>query len=649
MRYILLGVFLLIHHLLFSQEKNYLVTPTPFSSRLNNEISPVFYKNGIVFCSDLKNNSLITFKTNRKGLFNIFYVAKKDSGKWGDAKLLSKELTTNFNDGPVTFSPTGDTVYYGRNNDISDGLRNVSDSVNQMGIYSAVFIGGKWTDIKPFTYNSALYSLVTPALSPNGKRLYFASDMPGGYGGADLYYCDRKGNGWGKPVNMGPAINTPKNESYPFADRSGKLFFASDGHGGLGGKDIFYTQEINGKWIDPIHLDADINSPYDDFGLVTNGDLESGYFTSNRRKTDDIFRFVTSPVQFSDCDSMGKHDFCYLFYDEFQAENDTAPVIYEWDFGNGIKKYGLQVQYCFPGPGKYKVTLNLHDDQKRDSIVSRTFYNFELKDTDQVYINSLDDGIINEPIAFDGLKSRVPGFKISDYFWDFGNGFSTRGPVTTKTFDKKGEYTVKLGLLGKSDSLNNRPKKCASKTIRIFDDYQDMAEHTALDIDKLGYSYDLQHLADSSDMEDKTNNETEENLNSLRIKVYLMNDLSEMMKKKIVEYLSDIRNRTIEMNETGIDSISYPILAKFSKVLIDDPDIKLEIAVHTGDQKLSGNNLEISEKWAQNFYNWLVTQGVSPENLHCKGYGKSRPEVSGRKSDQDLNKRVEFIFRNAHN
>ena len=129
-----------------------------------------------------------------------------------------------------------------------------------------------------------------------------------------------------------------------------------------------------------------------------------------------------------------------------------------------------------------------------------------------------------------------------------------------------------------------------------------------------------------------------------------MKDLSEMMKKEIVESLYSIRNSTIEMNDADIDSVSYPILAKFSKVLKEDPDIKLDIAVHTDDQRLSGNNLEKSDKWAQTFNSWLVAHGVSPENLHCEGYGKSRPAVPEiKKGSNNLNKRVEFIFRNAHN
>ena len=93
-------------------------------------------------------------------------------------------------------------------------------------------------------------------------------------------------------------------------------YFASDGHKGFGGKDLFYTQEINGEWIAPVHLDSAINSTADDFGIVIDSTFENGYFSTNRRKTDDIFSFSSAPVEFADCDSIKENNYCFTFYDE---------------------------------------------------------------------------------------------------------------------------------------------------------------------------------------------------------------------------------------------------------------------------------------------------------------------------------------------
>jgi len=117
-RNILILIILSLHNNFFAQTMSYSVTLAPFSSLTNHEFSPVYYKNGIVFCSDLKNNSLITYQSEQNKFINICYVKVKDSIHWKNVKMLAKELTTNFNDGPVTFNEEGNIIYYCRNNDI---------------------------------------------------------------------------------------------------------------------------------------------------------------------------------------------------------------------------------------------------------------------------------------------------------------------------------------------------------------------------------------------------------------------------------------------------------------------------------------------------------------------------------------------------
>ena len=116
------------------------------------------------------------------------------------------------------------------------------------------------------------------------KYLFFASDKPGGYGGTDLYYSRMKDSRWEDPVNLGPVINTKGNESYPFLNSEGELFFSSDGHPGLGGKDIFFSLLTDSAWQQPVRLDPPVNSESDDFGLVTDNLMKSGYFSTNRDK-----------------------------------------------------------------------------------------------------------------------------------------------------------------------------------------------------------------------------------------------------------------------------------------------------------------------------------------------------------------------------
>jgi hypothetical protein len=468
-RYILLLIFWFVQSVISAQQHRYIVKPVSFSSRIDDEFSPVFYKDGIVFCSNLSDNSLISFNDEKSRLYKIFYVRKNGAAGWNNPKLLAKEITTEFNDGPVTFDDSMNIMFYSRNNSIRSSMKNISDSSNKLGIYSAESLNGTWSDIKPFPWNNNLYSYGTPSLTSDGSRLFFSSDMPGGQGMMDLYYSDKVDGKWNKPVNLGPLINTSQNESFPYVSKFGRLYFASDGLKGLGGKDIFYTLEINGEWITPVHLDSAVNSPFDDFGIVTDSTSENGFFSSNRRKTDDIFSFSISspPVEFSDCMFVKKNVFCFTFYDEKHESLDTVAVTYLWDFGSGIIKTGKEVKHCFPGPGKYSVKLTITDDLTGDTITRPVNYNVELSNIEQAIIKSDSSGMPGRKMFFEALTSDMPGFRFTDYLWDFGDGFIQGSPDMNKSFKKSGEYLVRLGLLSEPDSIGGIQKKCYMKKIKI--------------------------------------------------------------------------------------------------------------------------------------------------------------------------------------
>ena len=444
-----------------------MVKRASFSSVINDEFSPVFFKDGIVFCSNIRDNSPIGYKDDQARLFKIVFAGSKGNEGWKPAILLSKELTSGFNDGPATFNSGETQIYYSRNNSIGKSLRNINDSSNKLGIYRAELKEGVWTNILPFPFNNPLYTFSTPSLSPDGKRIYFSSDMPGGFGGLDLYYCDTMQSGWDRPVNLGPAVNTSKSESFPYAAGFGMLFFASDGHKGFGGKDLYYTREINSNWIEPVHLDSAINSPFDDFGLVTDSTLRKGFFSTNRLKTDDIFSFSSAPEEFSECDTIRENKYCFTFFDEQHQRIDTISARYIWDFGGGIIRNGLEAYHCFAGAGKYIVKLTILDELTGDTISQPVYYDVELKDYEQPVINSENTGIIGKPLSIEGSVSALADVKITDYFWNFGDGFKPGGQVVTHLFKRKGEYEIQLGILGNYVNNGSPYKKCVKKRIII--------------------------------------------------------------------------------------------------------------------------------------------------------------------------------------
>jgi hypothetical protein len=625
---IILAISLLRGALLFSQEENFLVRRAPFSSGINDEFSPVFYKDGIVYCSNQRDNSLIVFKGDDSRLFNLFLVRARGKSNWSQPSVFSKELKSGVNFGPVTFNSAGNIMYFNRNNSTGKGLRNISDTSNKLGIYYAEAVNGLWTGVKPFQYNDPLYTFCTPSLAHDGKRIYFASDMPGGSGGMDLYYCDSLAGGWTRPVNLGPVINTPKNESFPYAGVFGKLYFASDGHNGFGGKDLFYSIEIDGKWINPVHLDSAINSPADDFGIVTDSTFSKGFFSTNRLKTDDIFSFSMAPVEFGDCDSL-TDNYCFTFFDEHHRLADTVPLIYSWDFGGGIIKTGREAGHCFPGPGEYKVILSIFDKLTGDSISKRVVYNLKLEEKNIPYIEASDLGLTNKHLDFNGSIKGLRDFRVTGVFWDFGEGFKPGSLATGRTFGKEGDYLVKLGLTGDKDSLGNANRRCVVRKVKIFDSFINV---------------------ELSEGKVRTGLHTETATSQggtriLKLFVYLGNDLTGNQKSIIQTGFNEIINSTMSFTQDDISDTSENVLQQVSSILNKDKGLRVEIAVHS-DKTTDSAAMSTAQKLARELGFWLKNKGLSRERYNYRGIDSLSSDIIGFIPD-DLNGTdgyVELIF-----
>jgi hypothetical protein len=600
------------------QCQRYTVKIAPLSTRTNNEFSPVYFSGGIVFCSNQRDNYLAGYKYDQSRLSKLFYATKSSKSGWGKPKILAKELTTSFNDGPATFNKDGSVIYYSRNNLIDNSWRNITDTANKLGIYSAELINGAWSNVRPFKYNNPLYSFSTPSLTNDGQRIYFSSDMPGGFGGMDLYYCDRHDNDWFAPVNMGPAINTPGNESFPFADQSGKIFFASDGHKGFGGKDIYYTMERNGGWLVPVHLDSAINSMADDFALVLDSTSLNGYFSSNRLKTDDIFSFSRVPEDFSKCDTQKENNYCFTFYDERHPFIDTLPALYQWDFGNGIIRTGVEVKHCFPGPGNYLVKLTILDEVTGNTIVDQVEYKVQLNNFEQAYIHSENIGIVDQPVTFDASESNLKDLTITDYFWNFGDGFNPGGPVVKKTFEKNGEYTVKLGLLAADVNSGIIEKSCVIKNIRIYNSSQELTLTGNTAAGKV--------------------NET------VQIRTILMDDLSNRQRRSIEEALMGPK-WFVGFDKFGIMPDSYPFLDKAVTILKNNPEIRLEMVVHTAVEKTLSDSIKTADKWVQELNFYFRNRGVDTNAFRSVRAGLSQDSFQSNIGDNYSAERIiEFIY-----
>jgi hypothetical protein len=464
-----------------AQTQTYTVTKAQFSSDKYDEFSPVFYRNGIVFTSNQGANTFINYSTpSGNGTGNIFYIDTSGKATAQKVELFSKSLSSPLNEGPVTFSRNFDTIYFARNLEVEGKLSEFSTIRNKIGVFSAVLENNKWTKVKELRFNNEWYNVSTPWLTTDGKRLFFASDKPGGFGGSDLYYCQWKVDYWDNPINLGPIINTTGNEGYPFVNLDGELFFSSDGHPGYGGKDIFFTRFVDTTWVTPVLLDSPINSKFDDFGIITDTLMDSGFFSSRRGKTYDIYKFKVIYPQIFYTEIQKENQYCFTFSDSGAIGIDTLKLKYLWDFGNSNKSVGRVVSHCFPGPGKYTVKLDIIDIKSGNLFFSKLSYDLELMDFTQPYINSPEIALKGDTIDFDGLKSNLSGYKILNFYWDFGDSTRLKGECVKHSFKKKGEFIVNLTVTLKSDLNGTIHKAGVAKKIIILNDSQERIDYLAI-------------------------------------------------------------------------------------------------------------------------------------------------------------------------
>lgn len=257
------------------------------------EFCPTILDNKLVYIGE-KQNDFIEYRTsdiNGAPYLNVFY-AELNAMKIGKSKQLSKKVNTNYHDGPVSFSSDGKTMFLTRVSSVNN-KRN-KDFVNRAKLYVLKGENKSWGSLKSFQYNSDEYSCAHATISNDGNSLFFASDMPGGYGGKDIWMCKKNGEEWEKPINLGFDVNTSGDEMFPYIRKDGILFYSSDGLPGFGGLDIMSAKQKDGKWLLNRNEGLLLNSSADDFGIYFLND-SIGYLSSNReggKGQDDIYSFT---------------------------------------------------------------------------------------------------------------------------------------------------------------------------------------------------------------------------------------------------------------------------------------------------------------------------------------------------------------------
>ena len=349
-------------------------------------------------------NSAITGQRNN----DLFLVKQDENGAWLAPVELEDEVNTEFDEGTPSFSKDGNTMYYTYCAQDPEGPRTSEIYISSRS--SAKWGQGTRADI----VKDSVTALGHPSISPDGKYLYFVSDAVGGYGGKDLFRARVVGRDFGPMENLGPDINTPGDEMFPYVRDSVTLYFASDGHPGMGGLDIFKaTLDSTGKW-NVENMKAPINSSGDDFGITFAGNKESGFFSSNRndaRGYDHLYSFELPVIT--------------IFIEGIVSDVDENPI--EDATVRIVGRDGLNEKVLAKKDGKYRVELER--DIRYVMMASARGYlnqNFELKtgpeEKNETYIVDFFLSPISKPVVIENI------------FYDFDK--ATLRPESKKALDE---------------------------------------------------------------------------------------------------------------------------------------------------------------------------------------------------------------------
>ena len=447
--------------------------PHPVSTRVFDETAPVLTREGMVYSTNQPYSTIANQEDEFGNFLDLYISVEDENGKWSKGKVYSEKLRFPQHDGIATFNFNEDLIFFTRNKEMPaplgfrallTGKRKVKNP--ELGLFFATRSDQEWGEVQEFPHDES--DNIHPCLSPMADLLYFASNRPGGFGGYDLYVSTYMNGIWTEPENLGPVVNSASNELYPYLHSSGRLYFSSDGHdNNIGGYDIFYTDFFNSRWFSPVKLSAPFNSGLNDFTYYADDNFETGFFTTNRRGSLDIYTFKINLPNFDVCKQQVEDNFCYIFYEENTVSLDSNLYLYEWDLGNGTRIRAVEAEHCYAGPGDYLVKLNVVDKLTGIVAFNQAEYLVEVRKVIQPFITCQDTVSVNEEFQLHGLDSYLGEETPGEYYWDYGDGQKDIGATVRHAFNSPGSYKIKLGIIADSDDPETAQRFCTYKTIII--------------------------------------------------------------------------------------------------------------------------------------------------------------------------------------
>lgn len=510
------------------------------------------------------------------------------------AQRFSKTLNTRYHEGPATFYSDGSRIIFTRNNFNEGRAKKSVEGVNKLKLYTAEQQNGAWANIEELPFNSDEFSVGHPALNKANTLLYFASDMPGGFGGTDIYVSRHDNGQWSKPQNLGPTVNSKGNELFPFADEAGNLYFASDGRGGLGGLDIFFaTLTGSGVVAQSVEtLGAPINSDKDDFGLITDGQRQSGYLSSNRRNgSDDIYRFARESSLYA-C-----RDLTIRLYDadtDFALDSVTVDVRAK---GEGQSDQSLVtdrsglLRLCLSGDNEFTFRAS------RDGYVASTI-GFTTRGLTDDRPSRLEMGLMKPTMLIDTID--VPQAASG---WEPAQNL-TRSQVRGRVMGQRDKQPIE-GVL-----------------VRLKNECNGQVSTTTTGPDGT-YVFDLAEGCDYTLIASKekygTNTSKIKKLPKKSVPKAVAADLRMLSVGDVVA----LDNIYYDLDKTSIRADAARELDKLVVTMRRYPSLVIEIRSHTDSRGDAAYNKSLSSARARSVAAYLVSKGISRKRIIANGYGET--------------------------
>ncbi len=560
---------------------------------------------------------------------------------------FSKNLNSKYHEGPCAFFHDGSKIIFTQNSQIGGGGifgQKKNAAINRLKLYSAEFENNDWRKIKEIPFNSNDYSCGHPTLTIDDKIMYFVSDMPGGYGGTDIWMTRYNNGEWTKPQNLGGSVNTRGNEMFPFIDERGNLYFSSDFHPGLGDLDIFFipmntaTGMPSGKVR---NLGAPLNSNKDDFGIITDSERQTGFLSSNRKRggtDDDIYKFTRLGTLY------GCRELVVNIYD-----NDTKKPFDRIRFEYEIKGNTISRESAITSSlGTIKLCLEADNDfnfiVKQNGFQAETV-SFSNKDASDYEPSKLDIYLKKEVIAVDKSKKNKPAEIKAQTANDIlvarrnGNPVSTifRGIVTAGK-DSTPIAGVKIKFINQCTGL-------VQEMVTGSDGSYEFNRERNCDYILESFK---ENFGKSSELVEKIE-EKRSIINIFRKKTPVPS-VGSLFDTKLYK-VGDV----VKLDNIYYDSESYKIrkdaareLEKLVRTMQKNPNMIIEIRSHTDTRGNALDNLSLSQRRANEVVEFLVDKGVARARMRGVGKGESEPVnscgdgVQCTEAEHQRNRRTEF-------